>query len=198
MNSLKILLTSVLVIGFIIPGCDPGKNCDCGDVKPYFEVLGLTAELIQANVASVQWQDFQGNMDLISTYYGDLNVEEDKFFTFSLIPTAAACSCLPNGYEGSEVGIETLSFITTYDYNVDYPAGSDIAEILEFSNWGSEYKSYQDYTTENEDIILFEMQNFRLKQAPDTNNTPLQLTIRLVLDDGQNFEFMTEGINLML
>lgn len=199
MKVLKLLLTSVLVVGFILPGCD-SIDCDCGDVKRYFEVLGLNSELIQANATSVQWQDFQGRMDLLATYYGDLNIEnkENRFFTFSLIPTAAACSCLPNGYDGSEVGIDSLSFTTTYDYNANYAAGSDIAEILEFSNWGSEFQSYQDYMTKNDEFIELEWQQFRLKQAPDVNNTPLQLTINLILDDGSSFEFMTEGINLTL
>ncbi|MGB1121702.1 MAG: hypothetical protein ACPG3Z_06880, partial [Saprospiraceae bacterium] len=124
MKVLRLVLTSVLVIGFILPGCNLGGSCDCSDVKRYFEVVGLNSELIQANVASVQWQDFQGQMELIATYYGDLNIgnQQNKFYTFSLIPTAAACSCLPDGYDGSEVGIDSLSFITTYDYNANYPA----------------------------------------------------------------------------
>lgn len=200
MKILKLLLTSVLVIGFILPGCNDDIDCDCSFVKPYFEVVGLNTELIQSNAAPVQWQDFQGRMEFIATYYGDLNIEkaEKIFYTFSLIPTASACSCLPDGYAGAEVGIDSLSFTTTYDYNSNYPAGSDISEILEFSDWGSEFKSYQDYRTQNDEFLQFEMQTFRLKQAPDVNNTTLQLTIRVVLDDGKEFEFMTEEINLTL
>lgn len=199
MKIFKLLLTSVLVVGFILPGCD-SINCDCSGVKRYFEVFGLKTELIQANVASVQWQDFQGRMELIATYYGDLNIsnKENKFYTFSLIPTAAACSCLPDGYDGSEVGIDSLSFTLTYDYNTNYPAGSDISEILEFSDWGQEFQSYEDYITKNDEKIEFEFQKFRLKEAPDMTNTPLQLTINLILDDGKAFEFTTEGINLTL
>ena len=169
-------------------------------MKQYFDVVGLNTELIQANVASVYWEDFRGDMDLISTYYGDLNREKDakKFYTFSLIPTASACSCLPNGHNGSEVGIDSLTFTTTYDYNADYPAGADISDILEFSNYGSTYQSYEAFIAANDETILFERQSFHLKEAPEVTNTPLQLTINLTLDNGELYEFTTEGINLTL
>lgn len=199
MKIFKLLLTAVLVVGFIMPGCD-SINCNCGDTKPYFDIEGFDASLIQANVASLQWEEFRGTMNYITTYYGDLNMEqkENEFYTFSLISSALACSCLPNGYDGSEVGIDSLTFTTTYDYNANFPAGSDISDILEFRPWDRDYMTYAEFMVENDLSVIREQEDFRLTEAPDMTDTPLQLTIRLVLDNGEIYELTTEGINLTL
>lgn len=198
MKFFKLLLTFILIIGFVLPGC----NTDSCEQKPFFEVLGITVEMVQANLTSVQWQDFEGEIDYIATYYGNLNIEkiERKFYSFSLIPSALAEDpiCLPDGFNGSEVGIDSLIMVTTYDYNTNYPAGSDVSSIMEFSNLNNEYQSYEAFLIENSSGIPSENQSFRLKEAPEFNNTPLQLSVRLVLENGNSFEWRTVGLNLTL
>lgn len=204
MKIIKIVLTGILVVGFIMPGCLDDPGCDCSAISKFFDIEGINlgvGEQVGTDLsAAYQWQDFRGQIAYQTTYYGDLQQEnqQNKFLTFSLIPTASACSCPPDGWKGSEEGIDSLIITTTYDYNAAFPAGSDLSNILELNFEGDNYELHQDFIVRN-DIAIFEQQHiYRLLQAPSNDNTPFQLTVEVMLDNGEVYEATTEEIVLSL
>jgi hypothetical protein len=84
----------------------------------------------------------------------ELNNLTKIYYDFSLIPTASAYSCLPDGYKGSEEGIDSLIIPTLYDYNLNFPADSDLATITEVNVAGGNFKLLQDYLVRNDDAIF--------------------------------------------
>ncbi len=200
---LKIAFTLILAIGFILPSCnnDDGIDCDCPTVNQYFDIGGLDVLLSEENgidnSAAYRWSDLLGTLDYDVTYYGNLKKKKKHtFFTsISLIPTASACSCLWNGYAGSEEGIESLTFKTIFDYNVDYPAGSDISDIIRLNLNSGNYESVDNFITENNTIIFNEFSQFKLEEAP-TANSVFQLEIEMTLTNGETHSILTDEITL--
>lgn len=204
MKIFKLLLTGILAVGFILPGCNNDSGCDCSFVKKFFNIEGINTavgEQFGTDASDAfQWEDFRGQIGYTTEYYGDLNEakEEKTFYTFSLIPSASACSCAPDGWKGSEEGIDSLVITTTHDYNASFAAGSDITSILELNYLGENYEHYQDFMIRNDELIFEQQHIYRLLQAPDANDIPFQLTIRLVLDNGEVYENTTDEIILSL
>lgn len=204
MKILKVLLTAVLVVGFILPGCNDDPGCDCSFVKKYFNIEGINlgvGEQIGVDAsAGYQWQDFRGQIAYQTSFYGDLQSEESEriFYGLSLIPTASACSCAPDGYKGSEEGIDSLTITTVYDYNASFPAGSDLAAITEVNFLGDNFEMLQDFLIRNKDAVFEQQHIYRFLQAPDSNNTPFQAKIRMVLNNGEIYEATTEQIMMTL
>ncbi|NJN77209.1 MAG: hypothetical protein HC803_01845 [Saprospiraceae bacterium] len=204
MKILKVLLTAILVVGFIMPGCNNDSGCDCSGIKKYFNIEGLdvaTGEQVGVDAsAGIQWQDFRGKIAYEKTYYGDLQLNnfENKFYGLSLIPTASACSCAPDGYKGGEEGIDSLTITTIYDYNVNFPAGTNLAAITEVSFEGDNYEMLQEFLVRNKDAVFEQQHIYRFLQAPDADNTPFQVKIRMVLNNGEIHEATTEEIVMTL
>jgi hypothetical protein len=203
MNILKVLLTAVLVVGFILPGCND-DGCDCRGTKKYFDIESISAGVgEQSGVdgsAAHQWQDFRGQIAYQTSFYGDLQLENSKSFfnDFSLIPTASACSCPPDGYRGGEEGIDSLIITTVYNYNANFLAGTNLAAITEVSFEGDNFEMVQEFLIRNRDAIFEQQHIYRFLQAPDVSNIPFQLKLRMVLNNGEVHEATTEEIVMSL
>lgn len=203
MKILKILLTSVLVVGFIIPGCNSDLGCDCSSVKKFFDIQGITSSFEYQNGTisdTYQWQDLVGKIIYDTEYYGDLNLDNEKpLYGFSLIPTASACSCPPDGWSGSEEGLDSVIITTIHDYNATYPAGSEINAITEYYTFETgDYEVYEDFASRNTQAVFEQLHIYKLTQAPATTGTPFQLNIRLLLDNGEEYNVTTQEVTLNL
>lgn len=202
MRVLKFLLTSVLVVGFIIPGCNPDLGCDCSGVLKYFDIQGVTTSFEYANGTSsdtYQWEDIVGKIIYDTEYYGAIEQEEKPLYGFSLIPTASACSCAPDGWSGSEEGLGTLTITTVNDYNANYPAGSEINAITQYYVFETgDYEVYEDFVSRNTQAIFEQLHNFKLTEAPAVSGTPFQLNIKLTLDNGEEYDVTTQEVTLNL
>lgn len=66
---------------------------------------------------------------------------EVKAEYYSVIPinsygTLMACDPLPNGHEGSKEKVSTIRITSNQDFNTEYPAGTDLAELFLIKKMG--------------------------------------------------------------
>lgn len=200
MRILKIVLTVTFAIGFIIPGCNVDLGCDCNEVLKYFDIKDFKAEFeFQNGGSSNSWQNLVGEIIYDTEYYGAAEQNEKKLYGLSFIPTASACSCPPDGWSGSEEGLDSLIITTINDYNASYPAGSNISDITEFYDYETGgYESFQSFVSRNTQAIFEQVHYFKLKEAPATTSTPFQLNIRITLDNGEAYNVTTQEITVNL
>ena len=200
MRILRIFLTVTLAIGFIIPGCNMDLGCDCSEVLKYFDIKDFKAEFeFQNGGSSNNWQDLVGEIIYETEYYGAIEQEEKKLYGLSFIPTASACSCPPDGWSGSEEGLDSLIITTVNDYNANYPAGSNISGITEFYTYETgAYESFQEFISRNEQAIFEQVHYFKLKESPAITGTPFKLNIRMVLNNGEEYDVTTQEITVNL
>ena len=201
MNRVKfVVLTLILVIGFSIPGCNPELDCDCPPVAKYrvFDQIDLTLLANNAELAAgdtVRWSDLTVGLDLDVFFTGQFETKPRRNGGFSLIPSALACSCLWNGYEGLENAVVDMDWVTLFDYDVDHPAEGDFKDLLL-------YDDRLDYIGDlNEFVNLGDFEEgperfpFTLAQAPQ-DTVPFQLFTSLIVEGGDTFT--AESIEIVL
>ena len=134
-----ILLTLVLSTGISFQRCSVVEDaCDCGDFfGEFFDVRGMELIHFRQTDASVQiigqgeevpFSSYSGlNINFIVDYIGHAS---PKSHGFSLINTAMACTCVPNGIAGSRDEVLTNLVITTInDYDENHLAGDTINDL---------------------------------------------------------------------
>ena len=201
MNRVKfIVLTLILVVGFSIPGCNPELDCDCPPVAKFrvFDQINLTLLANNAELAAgdtVRWSDLTVGLDLDVFFTGHLETKPLRSGGFSLLPSALACSCLWNGYEGLENAVVDLDWVTHFAYDVEHPAKGDFKDLIQHE--GS--TEYIDELNEFVNIQEFEEGSerfpFTISQAPQ-DTVPFQLFTSLIVEGGDTFT--AESVEIVL
>ena len=209
MKNLKIIsLTILLTTGFFFPSCDkeqgPTDSCDGVVFLNYFDVQGLEVfsyydldngeKVVPLDIIAFEELD-KINIDYQVDYTTFNPPKQD--WSFSLIPSAVACSYIPGGQGSKEEAIVNFSIITINDFDDDHLANSDIKDLFDY--FGSYWERLQnpiplqqflDEQTENlkeEDMIL------ALKKAPELDQE-FRIKVIMELSTGELYEFETEPI----
>ncbi len=101
-NFKTLALTLLFFIGFVFPSCKDHIDCDCPE-STYFDVNGLDFRFMEdfdfytfVSTDSIDFADFDGMLvDYLVDYH--VNLQTRQNWSFSLMSTANACSCLPKG-----------------------------------------------------------------------------------------------------
>jgi len=211
MKKFKLLaLTLFLTIGFIIPSCDKdtGGSPDippCDDVGPlllYFDVHTISV----SNFSNLDRRTEVPTNDSISideliTYIDYLvsysaSVQPKKEWSFSLFPTANACTYNPGDKGSKNEALVNLSIITLNDFDDDHLANTNINDLFDY--WGGKFDyndpipltQFLNEQTENlkeEDMVL------KLTKAPEINQE-FKIKVIMELSTEEVFEFETEPI----
>ncbi|MEM1318996.1 MAG: hypothetical protein AAGG75_02005 [Bacteroidota bacterium] len=209
-TSQLIILTTFLVIGFSLPSCNDDDlipDCNCENTK-FFDVNGLLATNFQIDNGkfellgqdSLSLEDLGGLMVEMNVDYHALVEPRGLDWSFSLMNTADACSCL-RGYGGSKTErLVELSVITLNDFDDAHPANSNINDIL---TYGEEERFTSGRTQPLADFLAMsktenlmrEYIYLKLDKAP-TANPEFHYLVRMELSTGEVYE--AESVPLII
>jgi len=195
-----LILTIILVLGISFPSCS-SLNCSCPD-ETFFNVEGLDLLFIMAG-ESVEFNDGKYiHLDYQVDYHTQATPQWD--WSFSLMNSAYACSCIVGAVRSKEEKLVNLSIITLNDFDDDHLANSDITDLLEFKGhfWDGEYyndnggltmteyvTNRKDKLLDGEDIVL------KLLSAP-TLNESFKIKVVMELSDGEIYEIESETFSI--
>lgn len=195
-------ITLILVIGFTMPSCEPKDSCHGVVFRNYFEVENIEVksftdysenESIALN-DSVTFEEIDViHVDYIVNYIASNQPKRD--WSFSLMPSALACSFIPGSSGSKTERLTKFSIITLNDFDDDHPANSNINELFDYEGyyWDTlddsipltQFISEQTENLKEEDMFL------KLKKAPEINKE-FRLKVVMELSTGAIHEFETE------
>lgn len=199
-----LLLTIFLTIGFTSQQCD-SLVCNCPDIEtPFFDVIGLNLEHLFAGGADlpIPFADYTGvlvvyDVDLIAQKSNN-KCNQNSWWSFSLMNTANACSCVGEGWQGSkEEKLEKITFITLNDFDENHMAGDTINDFLMTQTWDTgEDVSIQNYLNTMEENIPWTAQKFFLSQAP-TSGQKFKAKVIVELSTGEIYEAESSEVEIV-
>jgi len=201
------VLTTLLVLGFSFPSCS-SLNCNCPD-ETFFNVEGLDVLLYQdANLGlPIAEGDTIGfntakyiHLEYLVDYHTKVTPQRD--WSFSLINSAYACSCIESAVRSKTEKLVNFSITTLNNFDDEHLANSDITDLFEFE--GNFYDDYfnggfsnmplseritnmTDRTLDGEDMVL------KLTKAPELNQA-FKIKVVMELSDGEIHEKESDEI----
>ena len=198
-NIRTIGLTLILFIGFILPSCDKedddGFYCDCSSVQ-FFDIQGINdfsyyrdsffADPIMP-YDTVSFEKFTSiSISYDATFHAFAEPKSD--YSFSLMNTANACSCI-GGHKGSKTEkIKSFSITTVNDFDDEHLARSNINDLFTVATLIDrnpitldEYLNSQSGFVQDRIIVL------KLQKAPSIN-PEFNFKIELELSTGEVYE----------
>lgn len=206
-----ICLTLILTTGVFIPACDPLDEgvitlCDCSSHK-YFDVQGLavlavtdlrTQKEIPEN-DTLQLAEFDGLfIDYIVEYHARSKPTKSSHWSFSLMNTAMACSCVAGPAGSKNEKLESLIITTINDFDEEHKANESINDLLVYkgSIFNSLDVSLEEFISSNKDMnLLQENMYLQLTKAPVLNSN-FQVKISMKLSTGETYEVESKAFVL--
>ena len=201
-------ITTLLVFGFSFPSCDDdGLDCNCPP-ETFFDVQDLEVGLYQdvnlglpiASEDTVQFNDGKYiHLDYIVDYHTYHTPKRD--WSFSLINSAYACSCVEGGYRSKEEELVSFCITTLNEFDDEHLTNTDITDLFEYIGFfnNGEYIDVNDQPLadqisvginqelQGEDMVL------KLTKAPELNSE-FKIKIAMELSTGETYEVESQSI----
>ena len=206
MKTKTILITLILAIGFSFPSCDPyeaGMDCSCPRIDgEYFDIQDIEA----ANVATIaplnendtiNFDEYRFlQIDYLVEYHSSV---EPTNWSFSLLNSAYACSCIENGMYGSKTEkLENLTLITLNDFDDTHLANDTINDLFEIQHsFPQEISDINEYLMQDTSLIQEQALRLFLKRPPSLNPN-FQVKLVLELSTNEIYEATTTPIVIRL
>lgn len=171
----------------------------CPEALPYFQIAGMDlnhyrfnddpyGDLIVPN-AKIPWQEYGLRADFKTSYYGS-NESPGGSVLYAL-------SCVEDGYQGTEVGVDTLYIVALEDYNTEYLRNDTLNNIIQVNDYfsGPTFYSLDEYLIDNRESIMLESLTIKLTEGP-TEDTALDFELIYVLSSGEEFKQRSSVVNL--
>ena len=201
-------LITLLVVGFTFQYCNP-DDCGCPPFQgDYFDIQGV--ELVNYQTRedcsrcirlieeeeSVRFADYRYlSVDYQVEYYGDDLAATPKQ-SFSLINSAFACSCIEDGYFGSQdERLDDLTVITLNDFDEQHRAGDTINDLLEVQFF-DESTDLNEYLALDTALIKYDQLGLALKKAPDLNEE-YHVRVDVKLSTGEVYQTQSRPIRII-
>ncbi len=202
MRTLKMLaLTLLLTVGLGFPSCEVGDSCDGVVFRNFFNITDLdylayssydefdSGELIPAGDTIAFSELDRIYIDYIVNYV--VSNEPKRDWSFSLIPSAYACSYFPGLSGSKEEELIDFSITTLNDFDDEHLANSNINDLFTYHGFYSDliatpipltqYLDNQSGKLADEDMVL------ELQKAPELNEE-FKVRVRLELSTGEVYE----------
>lgn len=192
-----LILTTLFAVGFSIPGCE--DPCNCPPVAPfkkfdYVEVVfRQNGQLLEAG-DTVSWSNLEIGLQFELAFHSEVLPIKPGRPGFSLIPSALACSCLWEGYEGLSEKVDALEWITQEPFDSTHLQSSLLTEYIVHEDASDLTEAFNTFV--NEDVYS-DMGEFpvKLMQGP-TDTIPFQLLAQITMDGGDLFTGLSPIITL--
>jgi hypothetical protein len=102
-----------------------------------------------------------------------------------------------NGYQGTEVGVDTLYLVALGDYNNEFLSNDTLNSIIQVNDYfsGPSFYSLEEYLIDNRESIMLESLTIKLTEGP-TEDTALDFELIYVLSSGEEFKQRSSVVNL--
>ena len=189
-------LIIVLILG--PTACDLFQSCP--EVLPFFKIEGMDVNHYRFNDdpfgdpivenAKIPWQEYGLRADFRTSYYAANEGLPGGSMLYAL-------SCAEDGYQGSEVGVDTLYLVALDNYNGNYVKNDTLNEILLVNDYfnGVDYTSLADYLLDNRESVRLESLTLKLSEGP-SQDTALGFELIYVLKSGEEFKQTSSIVNL--
>lgn len=186
-----LLLTALLSIGFTFQNCDL-VGCKCDKLLgKYFQVTSIAVDLYKKRGSCCADKITDNQQVALSDL--SINVQHSiRFYSlqptphsFSLIPTASACDCVDNGYQGSKQKLQSLSVITLQDFDAQHLANDTINDLLNTQVYLNTYDLNTYLRTDTAAINQFGY-TLTLKKKPELSSS-FRVRIDIRLKSGELF-----------
>ncbi len=202
------VLVFALVVGLPLQMCSPenGDDCNCGPITGrYFDINGMelnnyktvgtnSVSLMVADEA-VQYDDYAGLLVDYSVDY--ISQSRSKWPSFSLIPSAYACSCVSDGDRGSKnEKLANLTVITLNDFDDDHLANDTINDLIVVKGFYYEGDQYlEDYLVSDTINIQFPGIQLLVDKKPALNEN-YKVKVIVELSTGEVYQKVSESIKI--
>lgn len=201
----KVFLCIIIAIG-VIPSCSDDDGCSGFEVEEFFNVTGMTVSHIRGD--SISYAPLDPNVTIAPDDYNGVHIYAEAEFYSNVIRKTnpfifgqrlMACSVPANGWNGSETeSIVDIKVVTVNELNEDFPANSDISEIVNVRTF--------DETTPLTEFIdrekgkLLEVYLFPITLQPTMLPIPgkqFVLEITFTLNDGESYKATTSAVTFI-
>lgn len=208
---LKSIRTKVLVfalmIGLPLQMCSPhDDDCNCNPITgAYFDINGMVVnnyKWVGTNSVSlmvadevVQYDDYAGLGVEYSVDY--IAQRRSKWPSFSLVPSAYACSCLSNGYKGSKnEKLSNITVITLNDFDEDHLANDTINDLILVRDYFSQEDYYLgDYLLNDTINIQIPVIQLKVDKKPALDEN-YKVKVVVELSTGEVYQKVSESIKI--
>ena len=196
------VLVFALVVGLPLQMCSPenGDDCNCGPITGrYFDINGMelnnyktvgtnSVSLMVADEA-VQYDDYAGLLVDYSVDY--ISQSRSKWPSFSLIPSAYACSCVSDGDRGSKnEKLANLTVITLNDFDDDHLANDTINDLIVVKGFYYEGDQYL------EDYLVSDTINIQFPGIQLLVDKNYKVKVIVELSTGEVYQKVSESIKI--
>lgn len=204
------VLVFVLVIGLPLQMCTPGggDDCNCGPITgAYFDIQGMemtqykkTGEDTFEQMEENEVVDYSEYKSLLITYDVDFisqRPKHNRMPSFSLVPSAYACSCRQNGDDGSKFEkLSSLTVITLNDFDENHRANDTLNDIMIVEGAYFEEDRYlQDYLANDTLNVQFPFIRLKVDRKP-TLNENYKIRVKVELSTGEVYEKESTSIKI--
>ncbi len=201
MKNFKIFsLTFLLTLGFIVPSCNSDDETDGGIITPcpdnadtYFDINGMTFKTGVALNETIAFDDLpQMHVDFDVDYLAVIQPERN--WSFSLMPTANACSVVPGTLGSKEEALVSFSIVTLNDFDTDHLANSNINDLFGFYGGALTYNGdpnnvipFTQYLEGQTGNLMEEDMIVKLTKAPEIDSE-FKVKVMMELSTGEVYE----------
>ncbi|MEM8891347.1 MAG: hypothetical protein AAGD28_25440 [Bacteroidota bacterium] len=200
-----IFFTFLLGVGFMVPSCEftggpQISPCNC-DRYAYFDINGLQVDAYEDfsegtvvdALDTLNLAQFGGiYVDYQVEYHANLEKPAKSNWSFSLMNTAYACTCIPGPLGSKREELVNFQILTLNDFDEDHKANDDINDLLQYqgnfleldNSTLEDFLNNSDGKIESEDMLL------ALTKAPELN-PELKLKVIMELSTGEIYEAET-------
>ncbi len=210
-----IALTFLLAIGFSISfqNCDidDETSCNCPTLLgEYFDIqeielehyvrVGDCCQIEVQSGESVAFDDYNNiTLQFLVDYHSSIEEtpEPHQHWNFSLMNSALACTCIENGFRGSqEEVLENLSIITLNDFDDQYAANDTITDLFKIKSLNdSEAIEISEFLNRDTLTIMSQYLFLELQKAPEASED-FQVKVNVDLSTDESYEVESKAIKI--
>ena len=173
---------------------------DCSGQARYFRLSGFSGEAREFVPTNPGWQtrpwsntiNLTTEKLLLQFLFDEENLDKNDFRRADAgLPYLYACDPAVN----LEAGIEKIELVADRDFNENFPAGSDLSEILMVSYGVGQFRPLEELWDSRENVYKFTSFFARFNQDSEQSE-PMNFTCTVVLQDGREFSSTIENIIL--
>lgn len=199
-------LIILFTLGSSLISCFYDDTCD--PVQPHFKILGIELTNMRYTGRSDEfpWKVMNETVPIEwENHFIRIGFEVEYIANHQAATGSSlmALSCVPAGYRGDKVGVDSISVTTLFDINENYPAGSIINEITEINIRTSEPEDFEEfvpissYIDENEEGVLFNGFELKINEAP-FDDVRFAVEVIYTLNNGEKFTARSSEIMMKI
>lgn len=193
----KYLFISILATAFLIGPTACSLFQSCPEVLPFFKIEGLELthmSLDESNfstplaISSVNWNNYSLRTYFESTYHTMLSRQGGA--------NLYALSCADDGYNGSQVGVDTLYLVALEDYSKDFVKNDTLNPIVMINDFmvGLKFYDLEEYLIDNRSGITNDYFELKLTEAPSEANHEMRFELIYQLETGEVFKQQSDKV----